>query len=367
MFNFTTQTIFNDVVKATVADIKGGKKGYNLIVGTDEKPEVRFGNIRFTKDVVESIQMKKPTKENLARVTFDLAKIVEKASESDVTARIALYVGLSMNSQDSFYANDYVYKGKPFYIEFYAKKGEGVDVVAKRAKAIADKYLLFTTPQKIFNVTIDATAADSENNTAAKGTITFKCVDGYQQIKKAELQWYNPEAKTIDCCTMDGDFEVIVSGVPVVYTLDEEGKVVELGDGASEQKMLEDRTLGGLDDNEVAIYPGLEAFGDYNWMIHNLRLPTAANYYPWSIANQMGEMPVPGQSYTQFIITMKAVRDGIAGGVVGQKAISVTTHVLYVVNSKAQDVKTELAKLVGGDNNIKTDADDKLTAPYKDA
>jgi len=131
--------------------------------------------------------MKKPTKENLAKVTFDLAKIVEKASESDVTARIALYVGLSMNSQDSFYANDYVYKGKPFYIEFYAKKGEGVDVVAKRAKAIADKYLLFTTPQKIFNVTIDAKAADSESNTAAKGTITFECVDGYQQIKKAEL------------------------------------------------------------------------------------------------------------------------------------------------------------------------------------
>jgi len=56
MFNFTTQTIFNDVVTATVAEIKGGKKGYNLIVGSsDEKPEVRFGNIRFTKDVVESI------------------------------------------------------------------------------------------------------------------------------------------------------------------------------------------------------------------------------------------------------------------------------------------------------------------------
>jgi len=128
--------------------------------------------------------VKNPSVESLATVTFDLAPIVAKVTgneaPNEVTARIALYIGLSMNSQDSFYANDFVYKGKPLYIEFYAKKGEGVDVVAKRAKAIADKYMLFTTPQRILDVTINATAADSDNDTEAAGSITFTGVDGYQ-------------------------------------------------------------------------------------------------------------------------------------------------------------------------------------------
>lgn len=374
MFNFTTQTVYNKVTKHNLSsDGRRVPRSANLILGASEDtPFVRIGNTRFDADFIEEIQVKAPSLESLASVTFDLAPIVEKANEEfapdEITARIALYIGLSMNSQDSFYANDFVYKGKPLYIEFFAKKGEGADAIAKRAKAIADKYLLFTVPQRMLDVTIDTAAASGSGNeaTAATGSITFTGIDGYQQIRKAELQWYNPEAKTVDCCTKDGDYEVLVYGVPVIYTIDETTGLAKAGNTA--QKVGEDGTPTNLAENEVPILPGIEAFCDYNWLIHNLRLPTAANYYPWSVANQAGEMPIPGQQYTQIIVKMCKDRDGIAGGVVGQRATSVTTHVFYAAgkidenNTPAKEIYTAFNTLASA--KIKTEADTVLAAPF---
>jgi hypothetical protein len=59
-------------------------------------------------------------------------------------------------------------------------------------------------------------------------------------------------------------------------------------------------------------------------------------------------------------------RDGIAGQVVGNRATSVTTHVLYVLDqgTNVATIRTELAKLVTA---IKTDADDALADPYANA
>jgi hypothetical protein len=71
--------------------------------------------------------------------------IIPTTANEATTGRIVLYIGLSMNCQDPFYANDFVYKGKPLFIEFPVKYGETADTVAKRVKAIADKYLLFQT------------------------------------------------------------------------------------------------------------------------------------------------------------------------------------------------------------------------------
>jgi hypothetical protein len=81
-----------------------------------------------------------------------------------------------MNSQDSFYSNDFVYKGKPFYVEFSIGASDTAAVVAKRIKKIADKYFLFMTQEKILDVTVNGTK------------VTFTGVNGYQQFKKAILQ-----------------------------------------------------------------------------------------------------------------------------------------------------------------------------------
>lgn len=331
MFNFTTQTVFNSIVPATEAEVraKTATKGYNLITGgTSSSPELRIGNTRFNKDNVIDIQMKKHTPEHLAKVVFDMSKITGTAGDY----RIALYLGLSMNSQDSFYANDYVYKGKPLYVEFPVGAADTAAAIATRIVKIANKYTLFVAQEKILDVS------------AAEGKVTFEGVNGYQIIKKAALQKFDADTE---------NYVDVITGAPVTYTATD-------GVVAVTSKVLDFDGLRDLATTEVAIEPGLEAFGDYNWIIHNLRLPTLANTYFWAVTKS--EMPVVGGEYTQFIIRIKADRDGIAGGIVGERATSVTTHVLYVLDSgtNVTKVQTELAKL----GTIKSDADTALAAPY---
>ena len=342
MFNFTTQTVYNQI------STTGANK--NMWVVTGKKPALRIGNTRFDAADVLDIQMKNPTVENLASVTFDMSAILSD-TPVDTTARILLYIGLSMNSQDSFYANALVYKGKPVAIEIPVKKSDDAATLAKRAKAIADKYILSFEDGKFLNVTTETAAASGDD--PATGTVTFTGINGYQQFKAASLQIYNPEAKEINCCEKLGDFEDVVVGVPVIYTTNATGVVT-----TTETKVGEDGEAVALEDNEVAIAPGIEAFGDYNWIIHNLRLPTAANAGFWAPTKQ--EMPVPGQQYVQFIVRLMKERDGISGEIVGARAKTVTTHVLYVAKPYASQVQTELAKF----GTIKTDADDKLQTPF---
>lgn len=351
MFNFTTQTIFNQIIKTSESEVraKTAPKGYNIITkDTAKGPELRIGNTRFNKNNIIDVQIKNHTVESLAKVEFDIAKLIQlvTADGKDVQEgnyRIALYVGLTMNSQDSFYANAFVYKGKPLFIEFPISANDSAETVAARIVKIANKYMLFTAQEKILDVTADGTK------------IVFEGVNGYQLFKMAFLQKYDPNAAQIDCCNNNGDFINIITGVPVTYTTD-----TTTGAVIADNKVLEADGLRDLADNEVALIPGMEAFGDYNWIIHNLRLPTAANTHFWS--PNKTEMPIVGGEYTQFIIRLCVDRDGIAGGVVGQRATSVTTHVLYVLDqgNNVATVKAELAKLVAA----KTEADDALADPF---
>jgi hypothetical protein len=367
MFSFTTQTVYNQI------STSGAKKNLIDNSGASKTPSLRIGNTRFDAATITSIQVKAPSAEQLGAVTFDMADVIPQTGET--TGRIALYLGLSMGSQDSFYSNALVYKGKPFYVEFPVKATDTADVIAKRVKAIADKFILFQTgeKEKILDVSYTATAAvaaDPDNNIDAAdavGTVTFTCVNGYQLIKKAELQAYDPKAYTIDCCADQGDFITIKKGVPVIYKI--VNGEVKTKDGNGKQYYLDEAGVETeVSGDLIAILPGLEAFGDYNWIIHNLRLPTAANTGFWSPAKDAGELPIVGQEYTQFIITMCVERDGIAGTVVGDRATSVTTHVLYVAGKHTQAgtpaklVYDKLNALKG--SAIATTADTKLANPF---
>ena len=358
MFNFTTQSVYNNIV---VQNGDTPVAGANVFVSSDQKkPFIRIGNTRFEKpDGYEelayglTLQVKKPTPESLASVTFDMSKIAIANDDTtkELTGRIVLYITLSMNSQDSFYANDLVYKGKPIFIEFPVKKGDSATTIAAKVVKNANKYFALTVGnEKIVNVTSNG------------GNVTIEGVNGYQQFTKAILQKFDPEANTVDCCTNKGDYVDIVTGVPVIYELNADGSV---NIGTTPQKLAEDGTAEALADNEVAIKPGLEAFGDYNWIIHNLRLPTMANTYFFSPTQ--GELPAIGQVYTQFILTMCKERDGIPGEIVGARAKSVTTHVFYVAGDYTQaGTPAYLLDGVLGSLDIaeNTDADTKLAKPY---
>lgn len=385
MFNFTTQTVYNDIV---VSDSTTRVPGANVIVaGDDENPEIRIGNTRFNADDIISIEVKKPTPEALASVTFDFAEVLnlvqtgstetavtelqegETALDTiDGTYRFVFYIGLSMNSQDAFYSNAFVYKGKPLFIEFPIKKDDEPSDIVKRIAAIAKKYQLMVSQEKVLDITTDTTTTGAgTDNEVTAGTITFTGINGYQQIQKVVLQKFDPDANKIDCCSTTGDFVDLMYGVPVIYTVSD-GVVT-----TTEEKLGEDGEGVALADNEVPIAPGLEAFCDYNWLIHNLRLPTAANTSFWSFTNQQKEMPAPGTVYTQFIIRMCKERDGIAGHVVGHRATSVTTHVMYVAGNCAKNPSTtttpadKLYKQLNtlASSKIAATADTALADPFK--
>ena len=353
MFNFTTQTIFNNIEKFDAQKGTKTPKTANVILGKTNNlnPELRIGNTRFNADNVlnKSYEWKKATVESLASVSFDLKEsVIKKETDESVAGiyRIAIYLGLTMSNHDSFYANDFVYKGKPLYLEFIIKEGEtDGTAAAKRAVSNARKYLTFTAQENLLDIEADGSK------------VKITAVNGYQVIKKAVLQKYDVNAKQIDCCATEGDFVDYITGIPAVYTTDATGKVI-----AGTQYMDESGTLTDyVETLNTPIIPGMEAFGDYNWMIHNLRLPTLANTYFWAVTKS--EMPALGLTYDQFIITLCKDRDGIAGEVVGQRATSVTNHIIYVNSAKAEEFA---GYLDGIGLTKKTTADTKLKTPYGD-
>lgn len=335
MFNFTTQTIFNNpfVVAQAEADVTPQS---NLIYGTvdengEQMPTLRIGNLRFEADTVESIEKKLPSEQILSQVTFDVSVLDTEAVKQNaaftegktVTARFAFYIGLQQTSVDPYYANAMVYKGKPVYVEFpYTLGGDKWDKEQIALKKAAN--FVLTQGEQIMTIKVDGTK------------VTFTCVNGYQIIREAYLQLFDPALVAIDCCNADGGFVNIVEAeaLDLVYAPKD-----------GDTNLLTDKTAVASKTEVGKIYPGAEAFADYAWMVHNLRLPTCANYNYWSITNKMGELPAPGGYYVQYTIKVCQDRENIGGMVVGQKTHSVTTHVLYVLKDNIAALDTALATL----------------------
>lgn len=106
----------------------------------------------------------------------------------------------------------------------------------------------------------------------------------------------------------------------------------------------------GSSEEPVAIYAGRPEdapawveykantveFGTYDYLLHNLRMPTYENYRFTSPA--VVEMPMPGVKYTQYTFLYCVPRPGLGGlSVAGQFNHSTTTHVFFV----AEDAKAD--------------------------
>jgi hypothetical protein len=72
-------------------------------------------------------------------------------------------------------------------------------------------------------------------------------------------------------------------------------------------------------------------FGTYDYMIHNLRLPTHANIRFVSPAES--EMPIKGGKYTQYSFEYTVPRRLGGLSVAGQKTESTTIHTFFVLNT----------------------------------
>lgn len=95
--------------------------------------------------------------------------------------------------------------------------------------------------------------------------------------------------------------------------------------------------------NDLVSTPNKVGFGTYEYLIHNLRLPTYENLRFTSPAAV--EAPVLGGEYTQFSFEYAVPRRIGGVSVVGQMNYSSTGHTFYVLSSIADKFKNVLAGL----------------------
>ena len=275
MFQFTTTTVINQNKDAS----SNGK----LFEGAAGFFKIKRGN-NFKKSNVVGIYKRIATDPKFDKATFDLSSLARKAG----IYRIALYVRLS-GSNNSYFANDFVFKGKPFYIEFTVGATEDAPAIAKKVVSIAKKYFLLVYEKDLFKF------SDSTNN------LVIEALDEYQRFTKADI-----EKLTEDTNALTSTFKHLLS---------------------------------------ASVVAGAEGFGTYNYVVKNLRLPTAART-GFANVNQ-DENPIPGAKYNEYIIHYCVDRGVMGGDAVGDTVTSRTTHVFYVNQTVSSEFETAL-------NNIGT-------------
>lgn len=286
MFQFTTTNVIN-----SNKDYTTGLELWSTQAAKDGKPDSLNikRHLNFKKPNVVSITKAAYVEPKNGKVTLDLKTL--NASADGGTFRIAMYIRLAMSNQNSYYSNDLVFKGKPLYIEFVWKKGQTADKVAEQVAKNVKKYFLTVYDKPIVKVT------NTEDN------VVIECTDEYQRFTKVDIEKYVASDEPYQ-----GGYEVVVSA-----------------------KTEEDEEYDGANKIEQ----GVEGFGTYAWVLHNLRLPTG-NRLGLGAINQ-DESPILGAKYDQYIIRYCVDRGIMGGDAVGEITKSLTTHVFFV----NQDVSTQ--------------------------
>lgn len=300
MFQFTTTTIINNVNDT----LKNGKKLVDEITsdgGYDNNTKViRLGkNLTFLKDDDHKVcawhNAGYPLKcDSIEKIDTALGKvdayITANNLDDKATRRLALYVRSNGNA-DPLFANDFVFKGAPFYVEFNGT----LENLAKNF----GKYQSMTIGEKLFEIDKD------------KKTIT--CANEYMRIHMAQIHVMADDE-------LDGHWNIAFD-----FAADENDKMP--GDEGYK--------------NSDYIITGYEGFGTYDALMKDYRLPTGANLRWKGVA----ELPKQNVIYDQFIVHY-TVNRGIMGlGAVGMKATSETTHVFWVPQTQASAFKGILEKV----------------------
>lgn len=259
----------------------------DVIKGTDSI-EVRHVN-KFLKSNVSAMYKRAASDPVIGKAEFTIT------NPGAGIYRLKLYIRLS-GSQNSYYSNDFVFKGKPFVYEFkIASNATTATDIAKEIKRVIDKIQAFYGDKYI-------------KAEAAEGKLIIHGVDEYQLFTEAKIQKLNTAANNP---LTNEVFEDVIKGT---------------------------------------ITKSVEGFGTYTHILKDLRLPTI-EARRFGAVNQE-ELPVPGAKYNQYTIEYKVDRGLFGGAAVGQQVTSKTTHVFYVLDSLAPEFETAL-KILGTIQEIK--------------
>lgn len=260
------------------------------VVGSFEFKRVN----KFLKPNVVHIYKRAASDPVLGKVTFTMD------NQGVGNYRVALYIRLS-GSQNSYYSNDFVFKGKPLMYEFAVKDASTTAAnIAKEAARVIEKI------QTIYgDHWIKASAND--NNLVIEG------MDEYQLFTKAEIQKFDP---TLNTALVGGEFVTIATALPA-----------------------DDPDCDGVN----TIVNSKEGFGTYWMILKDLRLPTL-EARRFAALNEE-ELPVAGAKYNQYTIYYCKERGIMGGDAVGEVTKSMTTHVFYVKEDLAAGFEAALGNI----------------------
>lgn len=262
----------------------------NGVVGSFEFKRVN----KFLKPNVVHIYKRAASDPVLGKVTFTMD------NQGVGNYRVALYIRLS-GSQNSYYSNDFVFKGKPLMYEFAVKDASATAAdIAKEAARVIEKI------QTIYGDHWIKASANGNN-------LVIEGMDEYQLFTKAEIQKFDP---TLNTALVGGEFVTIATALPA----------------------------DDPDYDEVnTIVKSKEGFGTYWMILKDLRLPTL-EARRFAALNEE-ELPVAGAKYNQYTIYYCKERGIMGGDAVGEVTKSMTTHVFYVKEDLAADFETALGNI----------------------
>ena len=283
--NFQTQTIINsnldpDSGKGVVL-FESKKENVDGV----EKDIVRVKrDFIFVKDNVERIVMRHGYEAELCKATIDFTKLTSVVPTNHEVnyLRLDIYIGIE-GAEPYIYSTPWYHKGKPFWVEFLAKKGDSAKALADRLEKTIKSNHIFQVDKDLIKVT---------NN--GEGILTLEGATEYQRFRKVTLNIFEANADYADLVTELNPNEIVASDAIALVT------------------------------------KGKNAFGTYSQIVKDLRLPTAANYQ-W-LATRKVEIPIVGAVYNQYIIEYHAPANSHPLSVVGGRLDSHTTHVFWVKN-----------------------------------
>lgn len=277
MFQYTNTIVLNSLKDATT----NLDKFVERTIDGQPALDIRRVNL-FKKPNVSKMFKRAASDPVIGNVSFKMAQ------QDAGIYRIKLYMRLS-GSQNSYYANDFVFKGKPLVYEFrIASNSTSGANVAAEAKRVIDKI------QTLYGDKWIKTSVDED-------VLTISGTDEYQLFTEAKLQKLNMAANN-----------------PLT------------------NEVFEDIAEG-------TIVPCREGFGTYTHILKDLRLPTMESRR-FEAVNQE-ELPIPGMKYNQYTIYYKVDRGLFGGAALGQQVTSMTTHVFYVLEQISDAFETMIKKL----------------------
>lgn len=314
MFQFTTTNVIN-----TNVDFSTGKPLWSAQKEGDSdkngnKYKVSSLNIKrvnnFKQPNVVHIFKSEYTAPQMDKVTINFGDITPVPENGD-GFRLSIYIRLSQSCQSSYYSNDMVFKGKPFSVEFSYKTDWKTTL--KKLKETIEKYAILVYEKPLLKVDVKDTY------------LTITATDEYQRLHQVNIERFKPEA-------YHGMGDYIVE------------KSIENIDEVTDPSTLTGQTQGR--------FTGREGFGTYQWLLHNLRLPTTMRTRVFAMNSD--ETPIPGAKYNEYVIHYCVNRGILGTNAVGDVVNSMTTHVFYVNQEVSQQFESALLTIAPKEGIVAT-------------